>query len=167
MGISTQDGGSDQYLTFRLGDEQYAFKVDSVREVIEYTKVTKIPRAARSMRGVINIRGSMIPVFDLKLLFDMGTTEKTADTSIIVLELEETIGLVAMGALADSVQEVIRLDPTSIERPPALGTASIRHAVRGIGKLGDRFVTILDIHQIFGESGEEMPIAEAVLAENA
>jgi purine-binding chemotaxis protein CheW len=154
------DAAFDQYLTFRLGEERYAFQVDSVREVIEYTQVTRLPRTTESLRGVINIRGAMIPVFDLKLLFDMGRTEEGTDTSIIVLETRGKSELVAVGVLTDSVQEVINLDRSAVKPPPRLGMRMEGQSVKGIGKLSEGFVTILDIDEIIGET--DIPAAEAV-----
>ncbi|HUW42112.1 MAG TPA: chemotaxis protein CheW [Rectinemataceae bacterium] len=155
----------DQYLTFRLGEEQYAFRVDAVREVIEYTRITRLPRMSETMRGVINIRGAVIPVFDLKLLFGMGRTQEATDTSIVVLEIRGSRNLAAVGVLADSVQEVIRLDPGTVEPPPTLGIGAASRAVTGIGKLGDEFVTILDIDEALDETGKELHAAEEAVAE--
>ncbi len=159
----------DQYLTFRIDEGQYAFRVDTVREVIEYTKITRLPRMSETMRGVINIRGAVIPVFDLKLLFGMGRTQEATDTSIIVLEIRGSRNLAAVGVLTDSVQEVIRLDPGAVEPPPTLGRSAVSRAVSravtGIGKIGDEFVAILDIDELLGETGEELHAAEAAVAE--
>src|SRR5215471_5813899 len=100
-----------QYLTFKLGDEVFAIDVYKVREVLDCTTITRIPRTPEFMSGVINLRGSVVPVVDLRLSFEMSKTEKTVNTCIVVVEMlvegEPTI----IGALADSVEEVIDLEP--------------------------------------------------------
>ena len=138
-----------QYLTFTLEGEQYAVEVNKVKEVLEYTEVTKVPRTQEFMRGVINLRGSVVPVVDLRLKFDMGKTEQTIDTSIVVLEVEIDDDTVTIGALADSVQEVIGLNDSQIEPAPSIGTKIDNRFIRGIGKLSEQFIIILDIDRIF------------------
>ncbi len=138
-----------QYLTFTLDNEQYAVEVNKVKEVLEYTEVTKVPRTQEFMRGVINLRGSVVPVVDLRLKFDMGKTEQTIDTSIVVLEVVIDDDTVTIGALADSVQEVIGLNDSQIEPAPSIGTKIDNRFIRGIGKLSEQFIIILDIDRIF------------------
>lgn len=142
---------SNQYLTFTLVEEQYAVEVYDVKEVLEYTSVTRVPRTQDFMRGVINLRGSVVPVIDLRLKFGMGETEKTIETSIIVMEVEIGGEKVTVGTLADSVQEVINLDDSQIEPAPQIGTRINTEFIRGIGKQEDRFIIILDIDRIFSE----------------
>lgn len=142
---------SNQYLTFTLVEEQYAVEVYDVKEVLEYTSVTRVPRTQDFMRGVINLRGSVVPVIDLRLKFGMGETEKTIETSIIVMEVEIGGEKVTVGTLADSVQEVINLDDSQIEPAPQIGTRIDTEFIRGIGKQEDRFIIILDIDRIFSE----------------
>ncbi len=143
-----------QYLTLRLGDEVYGVDVFSVREVLELGKITRVPRAARYMRGVINVRGSVVPVIDLRTKFGMPATVKDIDTCIIVLELLAEGEATVIGALADSVEEVIDLDPESIESAPKFGTGIDTDFISGIGKLDEKFIMILDIVKIF--SAEEI-----------
>ena len=99
-----------QYLTFRLDEEVFALEISQVREVLDYTQITRVPRMPQFMRGVINLRGSVVPVVDLRLKFGMAATERTVNTCIIIAEVllggERTL----LGALADSVQEVIDLE---------------------------------------------------------
>lgn len=143
-----------QYLTFKLDDEVFALDVATVREVLDFTTVTKIPRTPEFMRGVINLRGSVVPVVDLRLAFDMSATEKTVNTCIIVVEVcldgETTI----MGALADSVEEVIDLEPDQIQPAPKIGTSIKTDFIRGMGKRDTQFLMILDIDRVF--SAEQM-----------
>ncbi len=110
-----------QYLTFKLGEEVYAVDISKVREVLDFTTVTKVPRTPDFMRGVINLRGSVVPVVDLRLKFGMQGTENTVNTCIIIMEVRVDSETTILGALADSVQEVIDLDTEHIE--PARGSA--------------------------------------------
>ena len=98
-----------QYLTFKLGDEVFATDVSKVREVLDFTAVTKIPRTPDYMSGIINLRGSVVPVVDLRLCFEMSKTEKTVNTCIVVVEMLLGCESTVIGALADSVEEVIDL----------------------------------------------------------
>jgi purine-binding chemotaxis protein CheW len=138
-----------QYLTFKLDREVFALDVATVREVLDFTSVTKIPRTPEFMRGVINLRGSVVPVVDLRLAFGMTATEKTVNTCIVVAEIclegETTI----MGALADSVEEVIDLEPEQIQPAPKLGTSIKTDFIRGMGKRETQFLMILDIDRVF------------------
>lgn len=152
---------TSQYLTFTLADEQYAVQVYDVKEVLEYTTVTRVPRTQEFMRGVINLRGSVVPVIDLRLKFGMGETEKTIDTSIIVMEVEINGDKVTVGTLADSVQEVINLDEDQIEPSPQIGTRINTDFIKGIGKQDERFIIILDIDRVFSEEELSMVVEEA------
>lgn len=145
----TVQTADNQYLTFTLDGEQYAVEVAKVKEVLEFTELTKVPRTHDFMRGVINLRGSVVPVVDLRLKFDMGRTEQTIDTSIVVMEVSIDNETVVIGTLADSVQEVIGLNDQQIEAAPTIGTAIDNKFIDGIGKLDDRFIIILDIDRIF------------------
>ncbi len=142
-------GETNQYLTFTLEGEHYALSVLKVREVLEYTKITKIPRTADFMKGVINLRGTGVPVIDLRTKFGMDEVEPTKDTSIIVMEVESSDGSVILGALADSVQEVIELEPSQIESAPRFGTKLATDFILGMGKKDGAFIIILDIDKIF------------------
>jgi purine-binding chemotaxis protein CheW len=141
----------NQYLTFTLAGEQYAVEVNKVKEVLEYTSVTKVPRTLEFMRGVINLRGSVVPVIDLRLKFDLGETEKSIDTAIIVMEVDISGETVVLGTLADSVQEVIGMDESQIEPAPSIGTSIKTDFIRGIGKQDEQFIMILDIDAVFSE----------------
>jgi purine-binding chemotaxis protein CheW len=140
---------SRQYLTFQLREEDFALDVSNVREILEFNSVTKVPRTPDYMRGVINLRGSVVPVLDMRLKFGMSITEKTVDTCIIVVEVliegEHTI----IGALVDSVQEVFSLEPDQIEPVPTIGTQLNTEFIKGMGKKDDRFIIILDIDKVF------------------
>jgi purine-binding chemotaxis protein CheW len=137
------------YLTFRLDEEIYAVDITKVREVLDYTIVTKVPRTPDFMRGVINLRGSVVPVVDLRLKFGMTATESTVNTCIIITEVQVDNEMVVLGALADAVQEVLDLDAGSIAPPPRIGTRLRTEFIKGMGRQNDRFLIILDIDRVF------------------
>ena len=138
-----------QYLTFKLEEEVFALDVAKVREILEYTAVTKVPRTPDFMRGVINLRGSVVPVIDLRLKFGMSATERTINTCIIVVEVRMEDETIILGTLADSVQEVVEMGPEQIEAAPHIGTRLNTEFIRGMGKLDNRFIMILDIDKVF------------------
>jgi len=144
-----------QYLTFKLGNEIFATDVAKVREVLDLTTITAIPRTPDFMAGVINLRGSVVPVVDLRLCFEMSKTESTRNTCIVVevlLDNESTV----IGALADSVEEVIDLEPDQIEPAPRIGTQIRTDFIKGMGKRDTQFIMILDIDRVF--SAEELAV---------
>ena len=143
-----------QYLTFKLDDEVFALGIDKVREVLDYTSVTKVPQTPDFMRGVINLRGSVVPVVDMRLKFGMAKTEKTVNTCIIIVEINLEGETAVLGALADSVQEVLDLEPHQIEPAPKIGTKLRTDFIRGMGKRDEQFIIILDIDKVF--SGAEL-----------
>ena len=149
------------YLTFTLGQEVFAVDVSKVREVLEFTKITKVPKVPDFMRGVINLRGTVVPVIDLKLKFGMGLTKDTIETCIVVMEvcLDKDRDLTVLGALSDSVQEVIDLDPKDIEPAPHVGTSVDTEFIKGMGKRDENFIIILDIDKIF--QGKELEIVKS------
>ncbi len=140
-----------QYLTFRLGDEVFALDIAQVREVLDYTSITRVPRTPDFMRGVINLRGSVVPVVDMRLKFGMPKTERTINTCIIIVEIKAEDESVLLGALADSVQEVIELDPQDIEPAPRIGTGLKVDFIKGMGKRDEKFLIILDVDRVFSE----------------
>jgi len=111
-----------QYLTYTLGEEVFALDIGKVREVLDFTSATKVPRTPDFVRGVINLRGGVVPVVDLRLKFGMTRTEKTVNTCVIIAEANVDHETTVLGCLADSVQEVIDLGPGQIEPAPRIGT---------------------------------------------
>jgi purine-binding chemotaxis protein CheW len=137
-----------QYLTFTLGEEVFAIEIAKVREVLEMTSITKVPRTPDFMRGVINLRGSVVPVVDLRIKFEMPVTETTVNTCIIIVEVKHEEELLVIGTLADSVQEVFDLENDQIEPPPKIGTKLDTDFIKGMGKRDEEFIIILDIDRI-------------------
>jgi len=146
---AAQDNEAVQYLTFKLDGESFATEISKVREVLEYTKVTPVPRSPEFMQGVINLRGSVVPVVDLRLQFGMSVVEPTVDTCIIIIEVNIEGTSTILGALADSVQEVIDLKQEQLEDAPSFGTRINNDFVQYMGKLEDRFVIVLDMNKVF------------------
>ena len=149
---------STQYLTFKLEDEVFALDISKVREVLDFTTITKVPRTPEFMRGVINLRGSVVPVVDLRLKFGMSKTEKTLNTCIIITEVMVDGETTILGTLADSVQEVMNLEPDHIEPAPKIGTKLNVDFIKGMGKQGEHFTIIIDINKIF--STEELALVQ-------
>lgn len=149
-----------QYLTFQLGEEVFALDVSNVREILEFTAVTKVPKTPEFMRGVINLRGSVVPVLDMRLKFGMTRTERTVDTCIIVVEVSFEEENTIIGALVDSVQEVFELEPNQIEPAPRIGTQLKTEFIKGMGKKDDRFIILLNIDKVF--SSEELAAAQGL-----
>jgi len=138
-----------QYLTFKLGEEIFALDVAQVREVLDFTAITRVPRTPEYMRGVINLRGSVVPVVDMRLKFGMTRTERTVNTCIEVVEVTLDGEATVLGALVDSVQEVIELEPDQIEPAPRIGTRLRTDFIKGMGKRDNEFIIILDIDKVF------------------
>jgi purine-binding chemotaxis protein CheW len=145
-----------QYLTFKLGNEVFATDVAKVREVLDLTTITKIPRTPDFMSGVINLRGSVVPVVDLRLCFEMTKTESTRNTCIVVVEVLLDNESTVIGALTDSVEEVIDLEPDQIQPAPRIGTQIRTDFIKGMGKRDTQFIMILDIDRVF--SAEELAL---------
>lgn len=140
---------SSQYLTYKLGEEMFAVSVAQVREVLELAPITKVPTAPEYMRGVVNVRGTAIPVVDLRLKFGLPRTNDTLHTRIIVLELKLDGEPCVIGGIADSVHEVIELDPSQTTPPPTIAMRWRSEFIRGMGRRGDQFIIILDIDAVF------------------
>ena len=154
-----------QYLTFKLDDEVFAIDIAKVREVLDFTTVTKVPRTPEFMRGVINLRGSVVPVVDLRLKFGMSRTEKTVNTCIIIVEITVDNETTILGAMSDSVQEVLDLEPDHIEPAPKIGTRLDTEFIKGMGKRDNNFIIILDIDKVFTVS--DLAVVKLINDENA
>ena len=140
---------ASQFLTFKLKDEQYAVEVTGVREVLDLFEITKIPLTPDFMPGIINVRGSVIPVVDMCLRFDLQKTEDVVNTCIIVIEVISNTGRTKLGMMVDSVQEVVEIAPNQIDPAPKIGTRLRTEFLKGIGKRNDQFILILDMEKVF------------------
>jgi purine-binding chemotaxis protein CheW len=138
-----------QFLSFMLDEEIFAIDISKVREVLDNTSVTKVPQTPEYMKGVINLRGGVVPVVDLRLKFDLDEIESTLNTCIVIVEVSIDDDAVVLGALVDGVQEVFDLGADQIEPAPRIGTQLNSEFLKGMGKKDDQFVLILDIDKVF------------------
>jgi purine-binding chemotaxis protein CheW len=141
-----------QYLTFSLAGGEYAIAVLRVREIIEHETVTRVPSTPAFVRGVINLRGSVVAVVDLARKFGLPESPVTKRTCIIIVEVESESGRLVMGVLADAVDQVVEFRPGEIEAPPSFGTPVRVDYLQGLGKLGGEFVLILDTDRVLSAS---------------
>jgi len=141
-----------QYLTFFLADEEYGINIQRVKEIIEYTAVTKVHKVPEWIRGVINLRGSVVPVVDLTVRFGLSERPVTKTTCIVIVEVEQDSERTVMGVIADAVNRVIDLAPKDIEEPPAFGTRVRLEYLFGMGKLGKKFALILNIDSVLSNA---------------
>lgn len=138
------------YLTFKLGDETFAASVSKVSEILEIPKITKVPRSPDFMRGVINLRGSVLPVIDTRIKFGLPPLEQdTVDTSIIVMNLIMEGNDITLGALVDGVEEVMEIDEASIQASPSIGAKYKTEFIEGMVKLNEEFIMILNLDKVF------------------
>jgi purine-binding chemotaxis protein CheW len=149
---SSEDLGrqlSGKYMMFQLAGEAYGLEILKVREIIGFMEITRVPRAQDFVRGVINLRGKVIPVVDLRLKFGMPAAEPTDQTVIIVVQCQVAGQLPTMGVLVDQVLEVLSVDAGQIEATPELGDASMDDSfILGVGKTAERIVFLLDIGKV-------------------
>jgi len=138
----------EQYLTFFIGREEYAVGILRVREIIEYTEVTRVPGVPAHIRGVINLRGSVVPVVDLSAKFGAEHSVTKRTSCIVIVETHMEGQLLVAGVLADSVSQVIDVSSEEIEPPPPFGTGIRVDFLTGMGKLDGRLVLILDIDRV-------------------
>jgi purine-binding chemotaxis protein CheW len=138
-----------KYMTFQLAREVYGLEILSVRELIGLMEITRVPRVPEFIRGVINLRGRIVPVVDLRLKFGMEATAATEQTVVIVVQCRVGDRSLTMGVLVDLVLEVLSIEASQIEPPPDLGGASIDgRFIRGVGKAGERVIFLLDIAEV-------------------
>jgi purine-binding chemotaxis protein CheW len=149
-----------QYLTFSLAGEPFAVGTLSVKEIIEYGQLTGVPMMPPSIRGVINLRGAVVPVIDLGARFGGRQTEVSRRTCIVILEVNHADEQQVIGVLVDAVNEVLEIAPADIEPPPAFGAHIRTDFIQGMGKVGGRFVILLDIGRVLSV-GELAALAHA------
>ena len=137
------------YLTFKLGDEEFAAHVSKVLNILELTKITEVPKSPNYMTGVINLRGSVLPVIDTRIKFGMTPTEFTPSTCIVVMDIDLEGESVHVGALVDSVQAVVEIEHDQIMPPPSLGNKYRSEFIEGVANINDKFVMILNMDEVF------------------
>ena len=154
----------NSYLSFKLGDELFASHVSKVLNILELIKITEVPRSPDYMKGVINLRGTVLPVIDTRIKFGMSATVFTKNTCIVVLNVEIKGENVDVGALVDSVLEVLEIDDNQIEPPPSIGSKFKSEFIDGMIKAKDEFIMLLNMDKVFS-SDEVVMIQETI--ENA
>lgn len=145
---SSADGRAGKYLTFRLDAEEYGLEILKVREIIGLMEITKVPRTPHYIRGVINLRGKVIPVLDLRSKFGMEVLADTEETCIIVVDVTNEEGSILMGILVDAVSEVLDIQENEIENPPTFGAEVDTRFILGIGKVKNSVKILLDIDKV-------------------
>lgn len=152
-----------KYLTFHLADEVYGIEILKVREIIGLMRITRIPGSATHIRGVINLRGKVIPVIDLRRRFGMPLAEATQHTCVLVVDIATPTGTMACGVVADAVSEVLDVMPQDLERAPSLCCGQDSAYVSGIAKSGKKVTILLDIdHLLTGEDLTSLAGQESV-----
>ncbi len=142
--VASSDTAAAQFLTFTLGEEVFAMDIRTVREIIQYGQVTTVPLMPTFVRGVINLRGAVVPVIDLRARFGRGAASVGKKTCIVIFDAMRAGERVELGLMVDAVSEVIEIDASRIEPAPSFGGAVRRDFILGMGKVGDRFVILLD-----------------------
>ena len=159
-----------QYLTFFIGEEEYAVSILKVKEILEFDTLTRVPQTPAYIRGVINLRGKVVPDIDLAVKFSRTDSLLTKWTCIVIVEVEIEGEPTVMGVMADAVSQVIELRPDDVEEPPSFGTRVRTDHLLGMGRSGKKFVLLLDIDRVL--SSEDLTTAaqaaeEVCGAENA
>lgn len=159
---ATTKGG--KYLTFALGREEYGLEILKVREIIGYMDITAVPRTPSYVKGVINLRGQVISVVDLRAKFAMESAAKTEETCIIVVEIKQGGRKLSTGIIVDRVSEVLNIAGENIEEPPSFGTSVDTAFILGMGKIGQSVKILLDIDKVL--STEEAAHLAELSADN-
>ena len=158
-----QAAKAGKYLTFKLGAEEYGLEILKVQEIIKMMDITRVPRTPAFVRGVINLRGKVIPVVDLRLKFCMESRENTDKTCVIVVQVSQENGSVTMGTLVDEVSEVLDINGEQIEPSPEFGTSVNTDFILGMGKVAKKVIMLLDIDKVLS-SGELASVGKITAA---
>jgi purine-binding chemotaxis protein CheW len=166
---SSKGAGTEQNLTFELGNETYGVEILRVREIRGWTPVTRIPQAPPHVLGVLNLRGSIVPVIDLRMRFALERADYTKVTVIIVLSVHSCAGLREVGVVVDGVSDVVAVDSANIMQAPDLGTRMATEYIRGLVTLSDcdRIVVLLDIDRLIGSQLTSLPTGPEAQAHSA
>jgi purine-binding chemotaxis protein CheW len=143
------DNGVKTFLSFKLSEEVFAINVSKVINILEMSHITRIPKAPEFMKGVINLRGTVLPVVDLRIKFGLPEKEITVDTSIIVLSIDLNGEPILIGTLVDAVREVLELKINEIAPAPTIGTKYNSGFIQGMWRTDEKFIMILDIDKVF------------------
>jgi purine-binding chemotaxis protein CheW len=155
-GSNTGGGDAHQYLTFTLGGEMFAVGILNVKEIIEYGNLTEIPMMPTFIRGVINLRGAVVPVVDLAARFGGKSSAVQRRTCIVIVEVQQEDAKHDIGIMVDAVSEVLEIPAAEIEPPPSFGAKIRADFIAGMGKVNQKFVIILEIQKVL--SVDEMAV---------
>lgn len=158
-GLANKHTQGGKHLTFALGHEEFAIPILAVREIIGFIEVTAVPRTPSHVRGVINLRGRVISVIDLRGRFGMASVEATEQTCIIVIETEQAGRKLLTGIVVDRVGEVLNIADEAIEAPPVLGSGSDAAFITGMAKVGQSIKIVIDIDQVLVDAAELSTLA--------
>lgn len=147
--MNKQTNTLNSFLSFRLGDESFAANVGKVLEILEIPKITKVPRSPTFMRGVINLRGNVLPVIDTHAKFGLPAKDDTVNSCILVLSIEMEGKEITLGTIVDAVQEVMEIDENSIQPLPSVGAKYKTEFIEGMVKKEDQFIMVLNIDLLF------------------
>ena len=145
---ATMEEQAQQYLTFLLGGEMFAIGILNIKEIIEYGQLTEVPMMPEFIRGVINLRGAVVPVVDLSARFGRKRTEITRRTCIVIIEVESGEDKHDVGVVVDSVSEVLEIPAGEIEPAPSFGAKIRADFIAGMGKVGGKFVILLSVNNV-------------------
>ncbi|MCB9000507.1 MAG: chemotaxis protein CheW [Bacteroidales bacterium] len=146
---TTNKNSLNSYLTFKLGDEEFAAHVSKVLNILEMVKITQVPKAPTYLKGVINLRGAVLPVIDARIKFGMDEAEYTNNTCIIVMDIDFDGESVHVGAIVDSVQAVLEIDNSQIMPLPTLGSRYKSEFIVGMAKVDEKFIIVLNMDAVF------------------
>lgn len=163
MSMTAEAGAVQQYLTFHMAGEEYAIGILQVREITQFDALTRVPSAPAWVRGVINLRGNVVPVVDLSVKFGLGAGEITRWTCLVIVEVILRGEPLVMGLMADAVSQVMELSDEDIEPPPAFGTRARGEQLTGLARMGSKFALILDIDGVLDE--DEVAVLAAAEAQ--
>ncbi len=150
IGIADSGGATDQYLTFMLGDEEFGVDILRVQEIKGWEQATAIPNTPEYIRGVMNLRGTVVPIVDLRRRFDLDSADYTATTVVIVLRVEGDMADRTMGFVVDAVSEVYNVSPENLQPPPDFGTRVNTQFIRGLAVVEEKMVILLDFDRLIG-----------------
>jgi purine-binding chemotaxis protein CheW len=137
-----------KYLTFRIADEHYGFEILKVQEIIGAVKVTRVPKMPSFVRGILNLRGKLIPVVDLRVKFGLDFKEDTEKTCIVVVQFSQDQNKITVGMIVDNVSEVLNISENQIEAAPEIGASVDTSFILSIGKVAEKVIILLDIDQV-------------------
>lgn len=149
--INQIENSKKSYLSFKVGSELFAANVNQILNILEMTKITRVPKSPKYLKGVINLRGNVLPVLDTRIKFGLEETEYTTNTCILVLEIYIKNESIHLGAIVDSVDAVLEISEDDINATPNIGTSYKADILKGFTKIGNDFIMIIDTDKVFAD----------------